>query len=149
MRSMMQKCTIWAQKQRMQHWLRHWNKYIYIYNKLFIYHWRLSLAKMMTFALMKGIPPKASCLSWISAGIVTFSYRFLLSQVSALHVDIPYWTCRWHQKPSSCNYSLIIATSQIIIRGWQNSGPGWRAIDFPMFPLWKDQENKTWNLLSS
>lgn len=92
---------------------------------------------------------KTSCSGWISAGDCDLLIWISLSQVSALHVDIHDWTCRWHQKPSGCNYWLIIATSQIIIRGWQNSGPAWRAIDFPMFSLWEDQENKTWNLLSS
>lgn len=74
---------------------------------------------------------KTSCSGWISAGDCDLLIWISLSQVSALHVDIHDWTCRWHQKPSGRNYWLIIATSQIIIRGWQNSGPAWRAIDSP------------------
>lgn len=75
---------------------------------------------------------------------VSSSYRFW-----AMRADAPYWTCRRHQKTSSCNYSLIIATSQIIIRGWQNSEAGWGTIDSHALSLGQDQENKTWNLLSS
>lgn len=60
---------------------------------------------------------KTSCSGWVSAGDCDLLIWISLSQVSALHVDIHDWTCRWHQKPSGCNYLLIIATSQIIIRG--------------------------------
>lgn len=60
---------------------------------------------------------ETSCSGWISAGDCDLLIWISLSQVSALHVDIHDWTCPWHQKPSGRNYWLIIATSQIIIRG--------------------------------
>lgn len=85
--------------------------------------------------------------SWCSKLTLCRLFVFLLWILSV--TDAPYWTCHRHQKTSSCNYSVIIATSQIIIRGWQNSEAAWKAIDLCALSLWWDQESKTWNLLSS
>lgn len=71
------KSTFWAQKQGKQHCLSHWNnnaKKVSNPSVISDHHTRPN--QMMNFAPMEGIPSKASCSSWISAGIVTFSYRF-------------------------------------------------------------------------
>lgn len=56
-----------------------------------------------------------------SAGFVSSSYR--------LRACLQ--TRRRHQRTSSCNYCLIIATSQIIIRGWQKFRGWLESYRFP------------------
>lgn len=95
MTSTMQKCTIWAQVQG-------WSTGM----KTIIIRQKCIFSQDLRRHSFASVPHTQIC---ISTGFVSSSYR--------LRACLQ--TRRLHQSTSSCNYCLIIATSQIIIRGWQ------------------------------